>query len=659
MRRCSLDILPAVLVVAVNLAVFGYRSNRLGFYADDAGFLSSIYPGMSVQQLISGIGSYVTGRNLHILWQYFISVIAGGSAIENLPAMHYAQVIADATTGLLLFLALRLWHVGRPAAFVAAIAFSFYPVHDETHYWLSSLPMNIMSTAFVLALICLSAVLLRALSATSRNPVKLLALLALYLLVFLCSMFTYDQTVPVTMVTVTLVAAVVFYCHPALRTSAAAAWFFCLAVFLVLVIWKVRVPAGGPVFSNLTIGHILQNLRSSVGIWLSLFSSRPIFLPFRGATAVEQAMAITVASVAVIATWFFLKRYNTPYNEGADDGFIVSVKDTQGLGFNLIVMVAGICFYLLAYLPAYLWYLSPRHSYLPSVGVAIMSAGLLGALTPLAKRTALFRAVVVLFTGVLLAGFVARDLIDKDIWIAGFELRKMMYQAVADRYTSENPTAFLLSGFPSAIARNSNSLAFLTGENAAAPSIMTRGKIVADAIWLHPVPSQSGYFIKTEEGRWGDQAFAHVARKHATVVLFEGINGQQLNTYYDVGKERLLSSQFYSLVPVEGKSDQSFSASASAGGYDVDVPAVLVEQDEVLALVAYALRDGRISLASHSTDADMEGFAVPVDVSDSRDGAARAFHLEYRVSMPRIDGFRLYIVDTMGARLVAEAAVKL
>src|ERR1700727_1309716 len=96
MRRYSKDILAGVLIVAVNLIVFGYQSGRLGFYADDAGFLSGIYPGMGVQQLISGIGSYVTGRNLHILWQYFISVIAGGSAIENLPAMHYLQVLADA-----------------------------------------------------------------------------------------------------------------------------------------------------------------------------------------------------------------------------------------------------------------------------------------------------------------------------------------------------------------------------------------------------------------------------------------------------------------------------------------------------------------------------------------------------------------------------------
>ena len=116
MRRCAPDILAGVLVVAANLAVFGYHSGKLGFYADDAGFLATIYPGMSVHQLISAIGSYVTGRNLHILWQYLVSVIAGGSGIENLPAMHYVQVVADATAGVLLFLALRLWRVGRPAA---------------------------------------------------------------------------------------------------------------------------------------------------------------------------------------------------------------------------------------------------------------------------------------------------------------------------------------------------------------------------------------------------------------------------------------------------------------------------------------------------------------------------------------------------------------
>ena len=162
--------------------------------------------------------------------------------------MHYLQVLADAAAGLLLFLALRLWHVGRPAAFVAAIAFSFYPVHDETHYWLSSLPMNIMSTVFVLALVCLSALLLRTLSATGRNAAKLLLLLVAYFLVFLCSMFTYDQTVPVVMVIVTLVAATIFYRYPNLRIFAAGSWLVCFAVFVALAIWKVRVPGGGAGF---------------------------------------------------------------------------------------------------------------------------------------------------------------------------------------------------------------------------------------------------------------------------------------------------------------------------------------------------------------------------------------------------------------------------
>ena len=108
--------------------------------------------------------------------------------------------------------------------------------------------MNIMSTLLVLALVCLSALLLRAFSEKSRNPAKLSALLILYLLVFLCSMFTYDQVVPVTMVVVTLTVATIFYCHPKLRIFAVVAWCLCLAVFASLVIWKVRVPAGGPIF---------------------------------------------------------------------------------------------------------------------------------------------------------------------------------------------------------------------------------------------------------------------------------------------------------------------------------------------------------------------------------------------------------------------------
>ena len=163
---------------------------------------------------------------------------------------------------------------------------------------------------------------------------------------------------------------------------------------------------------------------------------------------------------------------------------------------------------------------------------------------------------------------------------------------------------------------------------------MTKGKIVADAISIHPVPSQSGYFIKTEAGPLGRGAFVHVARKHATVVLFESINAQQLNTYYDVGRERLLSGQFYSLTPIARRSDQSaFPPGFRRQAMTSNVPAVSVKQDEVLALVAYSLKTAGNLSAFHSTEADMEGYAIPVDVSDRRDGAAHAFHLEYKVSM--------------------------
>jgi hypothetical protein len=171
MKARSLDTLASILVVAVSVVVFGYHSGRLGFYADDAGFLVQIYPGMTIENLLSRIASYVTGRNLHILWQYFVSVAAGGNTIDNLPAMHFVQVAADATAGLLLFLALRLWGVERTAACLSAIAFSLFPNHGETHFWLSALPMNIVSTIWVLILLCLTAMLQRASATKNRNAV--------------------------------------------------------------------------------------------------------------------------------------------------------------------------------------------------------------------------------------------------------------------------------------------------------------------------------------------------------------------------------------------------------------------------------------------------------------------------------------------------------
>ena len=173
-------------------------------------------------------------------------------------------------------------------------------------------------------------------------------------------------------------------------------------------------------------------------------------------------MAIAVAVIVASVTWLFLELHNGETAKSSGGIGVVPVGDTQGLAFNLAVLATGIMFYLLAYLPAYLWYLSPRHSYFPSVGVATIAAGLFGAFTPLIKRAAPFRFVVLLLIGVLLTGFVSRNLREKDLWVAAFEMRKSMYQTVADHYASDNPTTLLLSGFPSAVALNGSSLGFLS-----------------------------------------------------------------------------------------------------------------------------------------------------------------------------------------------------
>ena len=130
MRRYSQDLLAGVLIVALNLVVFGVHSGRLGFYADDAGFLTTIYPDMGVQRLISWIGSYVTGRNLHILWQYVVSVIAGGSGLENLLLCTTRR---RPPTLLPVYCCLSLFGCGASdwPQLIAAIGFSLYPVHDE------------------------------------------------------------------------------------------------------------------------------------------------------------------------------------------------------------------------------------------------------------------------------------------------------------------------------------------------------------------------------------------------------------------------------------------------------------------------------------------------------------------------------------------------
>ncbi len=669
-REYFQDLSIGILVFLTIIGVFGYRSDQLGIYADDPGFLLTVYPGMTLNQLSDVIGSYVTGRNLHILWQYLITLLVGGSSVTEVPSMHHVHVAVDALNGLGLFFALRLWGVHVAGAFLAAMAFAFFPNHGETHFWLSALPMNVLSATFVLALMCLVPMLVRSINEKRFKTAILKTLLIL--IFFCCAMLTYDQVVPVTMSIINLLAIGFLYKFRKLRVPTVILWLFCNALFVGLLIWKVGTPAGGPVFRNINLSHIYEIFLQSIKVWgrlgaelafdfvriyKTLVTAKVPYLVDDVLSNGELAIAILTTGAIVFATHTLLPSNNSRGLPNTWSWAEYGVCLKRGT----ILLVTGAFFFILAYLPAYLWYLSPRHSYFPSIGVAIILASLATMLIPALKRSLPIKVIVLSLVGFVFLSFTLRNLIEKNDWISSYEMRKNMYQKIAERYASENPTSILFAGFPSSPRIGGTPLAFLTGEHAGAPSIITNGVIKATRIALHPIPSMSGYFVQTEEGRWGENAFIHIEKASATILIYEGIRDSRLMVDYDKDHSRFNHEKFYSLKMKENayqEEKNELIVSYGTAGFNIQIPSVNLSDGETLALVACSFSAGKLSPVFHNTSIDSERFLIPVDVSGTRDSRRASANLQYKIPMPTIEGFQLYVVDHERARLIYEAKLK-
>ena len=93
-RRLSRgDWIAAALLWTSTLAVFGAGAGRLGFYADDGGWLAWLPP-LQFHEMWDVMRHYMPGRNLHPLWHYIVYQMVG-DPFGRLPVMHLVQSALD------------------------------------------------------------------------------------------------------------------------------------------------------------------------------------------------------------------------------------------------------------------------------------------------------------------------------------------------------------------------------------------------------------------------------------------------------------------------------------------------------------------------------------------------------------------------------------
>jgi hypothetical protein len=362
-KSIALDALCVAALVAAPLWVFGSESGGLGIYADDASFFAML-PDLSPTTLITAIESYVTGRNLHIVWQYLIFA-STGNTIDALPAQHWLEACMVALNCAMSYLVFRL--VGLPifAGFLGAALFAFLPNHPEVYFWLTAIPQHLIST-FLVLLLLIGAVRTGWIARSgSRRHVAIL--LGVDLCIFAAGLFTYDQAALVMIAIFLGVVGTCFIVRADLRSTAALYAIADVGIFVIWAVWKVLVPSFGPSMSNVSAFSLLRNFLFSLSLTAGPHFLRTFdqLLPSIFTLPQDRTPALVVAFSFLAVGLICLLAANDRIGRAPD-----ASAPNQIARWHPLALLAGIAlFFILAYVPAYLWFISLRHTYLPSVAV--------------------------------------------------------------------------------------------------------------------------------------------------------------------------------------------------------------------------------------------------------------------------------------------------
>ena len=647
------DALCIAVLFAAALWIFGADSDRLGIYADDPSFFV-MFSDLSPATLLTAIETYVTGRNLHILWQYGIFVLTGNT-IEALTAQHWLEAFMVALNCGACYTVFRL--VGLPVfpGFLGAALFAFMPNHPEVYFWLTAIPQHLIST-FLVLLMLIGAIRTGWIAPfASRRSVAIL--LGVDLCILVAGVLTYDQVVMVMVAIFFGVVVTCFTMRTDLRLTSALYGLAGFGIFAFWAAWKVLIPSFGPSISNVTPFWLARNLLFS----LSLAAGPHFFRVFDQiwptvfAWSVDRYSALAVALSFLVVGLIILR--------GADN----RIRPTHGrnplaliVQSHPTVLLFGIAlFFVLAYGPAYLWYISFRHTYLPSVAVAGAAAWVIWHLNGILVRvsgSALARsgmAVTLLVVCTATYYSVGIVLAEKRDWIWSYQVRKQMYAELARDPRFHVSTTLILADFPDSIRPLSAPLGYqVPGE----PTVMTRGSANFTHVVQTSAPTRSGSFIQIDADRDGGDAFLHVPEAMIYRVYFKGLSGETIQYSREGGRGEQPDYRLEDARPGDRSDQADFRARRVSGRRDalaLTVPSVVLEPDEVLAASPLLRTDTGLHRMTALTGAGAKRLVL-VDLSADTGGAARRLMVIFDHPVDQVAKLQIYAVSARGRRLIAD-----
>jgi|GEM_PF-1770909 len=485
----------AALWLAV-LAVFAPGSGRLGFYYDDAVWMTSAPPIM-MRGLWAHMLGYIPGRNLFVLWEYILYRL--WNPMNSLPAIHLVQTALDGLVVACFFLVLRLLWLPAAPSLVAAGLFAFWPIHGETHFWPTLIPANLLTTLFVLLFAMTSLLLVRT---RSMSP----GVCMLDAASFLAALFTYDQVFGVLVLLLVARLAARWACGGRDRIFFLLhVPYFAAAIFYVRLKLRIR-PGGAPAIRP----DIWPVLRRNIADTISAVAGRiglSQVAPLRAyITVSDWLLGIAVAAgVVAMASWL-LYRQSVQNRESA-----------AALPFPRPwhVLLLGAVFCIAAYAPNWLWWISPRHHYLPSVGLFMAVAVCLQWVFARASKTAWL--CVLMAAGGLTAVFAACGRGESRLWEAAFAAKRQLFAELKPDLRGKD--VLVLENFPLMLGD-----AYLIAPHDAAfgPELL-----YPEPQWTNPrfigsigsSPAPQGIFLLTH-ALYGPQSFRYYSAGRELVVEY-------------------------------------------------------------------------------------------------------------------------------------------
>lgn len=340
---------------------FGLRALGSNISADDAGFIFGITGGTPTTWLNSVI-AYVPGRNLHIFWQVLLFNLTGGS-MSDLRSYHLIQGIMFALVAGLVYLILRRQSVSKFISIYFGILVLVFPLFSSVLLWANSLPQHIISSLLFLVGVYLVLPCQQKFWKEHQVSWAVLTWLALTL-----SLFTYDQSAAATaFLTFTFFAKAVsnnrYKWIPLSSSRLLASLMGSSLIAYVYIFFAGRGTGDNLTFGSKTFGRLIENLMIPTRV-MSKFqqgsTSGKTYFHFEPSLILWSLTILSVFGIFVLIKVMFSKN---------------SISPKIG-SFNLFAGALFLILSFVAYLPAAIWFVAPRHLYFPVI-LAFISLGFL------------------------------------------------------------------------------------------------------------------------------------------------------------------------------------------------------------------------------------------------------------------------------------------